>query len=425
MENRNYREYYWKRLDNAAKGFAAISDTNNTNVYRLSVKLKDPIKPAALQAAMERTLSEIPSFNIKQRKGLFWYYFESNFARPIISEEKTFPCLRIDRWANNGFLFRTSYFGSKVNLEVFHALTDGTGALMFLKRLLYNYLSILYPDRKLSECAVFEPTCHPNEYDEDSFLKNYSRSQKKASHTAPAAYRLRGALLEKKVTRVITGVMPVGEVVARAKACGATVTEYLSAVLIRSIYLGSGARAKGGPPIVLCIPVNLRSFYPSHTLSNFFSYLNIGVEFSRELTFEEILEQVRAEFARQLRREEMELKLRYNVEAENNLAIRFLPLTLKKLGLRLIHRRGERGQSCALSNLGIVELPEDLRPFVERFDVLMSISSLKPLKAAVVSYNGRLTFTFTSALVSTDIQQYFFSYLSGEGISVELISNYI
>lgn len=425
MENRNYREYYWKRLDNAAKGFSAISDTNNTNVFRISVKLRDPVEPPVLQEAVERTLSEIPSFNIKQRKGLFWYYFESNFSKPLVLEEKSFPCLRIDRWANNGFLFRTSYYGSKINLEVFHALTDGTGALMFLKRLLYNYFSLLCPDRELGECAVFDSTCHPNEYDEDSFLKNYSRSQDKAGHTAKPAYRLRGPRLEKKVTRVITGILPVGQVVARAKSYGATVTEYLSAALMRAIYLGSNARAKGGPPVVLCIPVNLRSFYPSHTLSNFFSYLNIGVRFERELSFEEILEQVHTEFDRQLRREELEPKLRYNVEAEHNLAVRFLPLAIKKLGLRFIHRRGERGQSCALSNLGIVELPEDICPFVERFDVLMSISSLKPLKAAVVSFNGKLTFTFTSALVSADIQQYFFSFLTEEGIETDILSNYI
>lgn len=425
MENRNYREFYWKRLDNAAKGFSAISDKNNTNVFRLSVKLKQPVEPSALQEAVERTLSEIPSFNVKQHKGLFWHYFESNFSKPIVQEEKTFPCLRIDRSANNGFLFRTSYFGSKINLEVFHALTDGTGALMFLKRLLYNYLSLLHPEETLSECAVFDSTCHPNEYDEDSFLKNYSCAQDKEGHTAQPAYRLHGPRLEKKVTRVLTGVMPVKQVSARAKAFGATITEYLSAVLLRSIYLGSNASGKKDRPVVLCIPVNLRSFYPSHTLSNFFSYLNIGVRFEKELSFEQVLEQVHAEFERQLRREEIEPKLRYNVEAESNLAIRFIPLALKKLGLKLIHRRGERGQSCALSNLGIVDLPEDLRPFVERFDVLVSISSLKPLKAGVISFGGEMSFSFTSALVSTDIQQYFFSFLSQEGIEVEIVSNYI
>lgn len=424
MDNR-YREYYWKRLDNAAKSFSSISDAKNTNVFRISVSLTFPVEQDILQQAVERTLADIPSFNIKQRKGLFWYYFESNFARPVITEDHEFPCLRIERGPNNGFLFRITYFHCKINLEVFHSLTDGTGALLFLSRLLYHYLSIHFPDEKFSEADLFDAATHPNEYEEDSFCKNYSSESGKQGHTSRPAMRIWGIPLEKNVTRVIVGIMPSQQVISLAKGEGATVTEYLTAVLLYAIYCGSSPNRRAQRPIVVCIPVNLRAIYRSHTLSNFFSYLNIGHHFKKDIPFSELLGLVRASFERELQREQIEKKLRYNVEAERNPAVRFIPLFIKRVGLKWIHSRGERGQSCALSNLGVVRLPKDMAAYVERYDVLLSISSIKPIKTGVASFGDKLSFSFTSSIISTDIQQYFFSFLSEKGVDIEIVSNQI
>lgn len=420
---KNYREFYWKRLDNAAKGFSAISDTKNTNVFRVSVKLTEPVNGELLSQGVEKALLEVPAFNVKLRKGFFWYYFESNFAKPPVLEEAAFPCLKIDRIKNNGFLFRVNYFEKKINLEIFHVLTDGTGATAFLQRILYHYFNLVYPQKTFTQTEIFSETAHPNEYEEDSFLKNYSTEQQKKNHNEPNAHRIRGSLLEKRVTRVITGVMPVNKMHTLAKSQGATVTEYLTAVLLQAIFLGGNPRFRRDKPIVICIPVNLRALYKSKTLGNFFSYLNIGLRFERDYSFGEILQTVKESFHEGLKRDNIEQKLRYNVEAEKNTAIRFVPLLIKRIGLKAIHERGEKSQSSALSNLGVVRLPEDMAALVERFDILVSISSLKPIKAGVISFGDVMSFSFTSSLVSTDIQQYFFSFLSGQGIPVEIINN--
>lgn len=420
---KNYREYYWKRLDNAAKGFSAISDTNNTNVFRISVVLKIPVEGELLQKAVELALAEFPSFNVKQRKGFFWYYLESNFAKPIVQEEKTFPCLRIDRIKNNGFMFRVSYFGKKINLEVFHSLTDGTGGMLFLSHVLYHFLSQSFPDKTFSQCEIFGENAHPTEYEEDSFLKNYSTEQEKKNHNEPQAHFIKGALLEPRVTRVITGVLSVKDMLAVSKNSGVTMTQYLTAALIQAIYLGGNPKFRRDRPIVICIPVNLRGIYDSRTLGNFFSYINIGLRFDKDHSFEEILSAVKGQFEDQLHRDKLSQKLRYNVEAERNTAIRFVPLVIKKIGLTAVHRRGERSQTSALSNLGTARFPEDIAQFIERLDILVSISSLKAVKVGVVSFEDALSVTFTSALVATDIQQHFFSLLSSRGIKIDIINN--
>lgn len=44
------------------------------------------------------------------------------------------------------FLFRVLYYGSRVHLETFHVLTDGTGAMQFLKAVCYRYCQLAHPD---------------------------------------------------------------------------------------------------------------------------------------------------------------------------------------------------------------------------------------------------------------------------------------
>ncbi len=78
------------------------------------------------------------------RRGLFWYYFEENTQIPQVQRENTYPCRYLDPHGNQRFLFRVSYYERRINLEVFHALTDGLGAVNFLKSLTRRYLQLTW-----------------------------------------------------------------------------------------------------------------------------------------------------------------------------------------------------------------------------------------------------------------------------------------
>lgn len=68
----------WRRLDNTAKLFAAVSGEDLSSVFRISAVLKEKVDPELLQRALVRTLPEFENFRVKLRKGFFWYYFETN-----------------------------------------------------------------------------------------------------------------------------------------------------------------------------------------------------------------------------------------------------------------------------------------------------------------------------------------------------------
>ena len=67
----------WRRLDNTAKLFAAVSGEDLSSVFRIAAVLKEPVEPELLHKALLLTLPEFENFRVKLRKGFFWYYFET------------------------------------------------------------------------------------------------------------------------------------------------------------------------------------------------------------------------------------------------------------------------------------------------------------------------------------------------------------
>ena len=141
------REIKWGKLDNTAHLFPVIAGEGMTNVYRVAVILKEEIQQELLQQALDMVLPKFSVFNCRLRQGMFWYYFEENGKKsPTVHEEHTYPCRYIDEHRNRSYLFRVTYYGCRINLEVFHSLTDGNGALNFLKELTYQYLRLSHPE---------------------------------------------------------------------------------------------------------------------------------------------------------------------------------------------------------------------------------------------------------------------------------------
>lgn len=95
----------------------------------------------ALQAALDKTMEKYPVFLSVMRKGLFWYYLEKSELKPVVKEESEPPCLNLYIRDRKTLLFQVNYYKTRINFEVFHALTDGTGAIQFLKELVKTIFS--------------------------------------------------------------------------------------------------------------------------------------------------------------------------------------------------------------------------------------------------------------------------------------------
>jgi len=136
----------WTRMDNASKIFPATTNNRDTKVFRFACELYDEVDPEILQKALDITLDGFPLFKSVLRRGFFWYYFESSDLLPTVEIESEPVCAALYIKEKRNLLFRLFYFNNRINLEVFHALTDGAGVIWFMETLVYHYMTIKYKD---------------------------------------------------------------------------------------------------------------------------------------------------------------------------------------------------------------------------------------------------------------------------------------
>jgi dienelactone hydrolase len=162
----------WLRLDNAAKIYPAARRDNWSNVFRLSATLREEVDATVLQNALDVTVRRFPSIAVRLRRGVFWYYLEQLKDVPEVREESAYPLTRMTKQETRRCAFRVIVYRKRIAVEVFHSLTDGNGALVFLKSLVAEYLQQKYGIRIPAEHGVLgrleEPTA---EELEDSFQK--------------------------------------------------------------------------------------------------------------------------------------------------------------------------------------------------------------------------------------------------------------
>ena len=416
------KEIKWAKLDNTANLFPVIATESMTNVYRISVTLTEPVERDLLQEALIKVLPKFESMNVQLRTGVFWYYFETNRkGAPIVKEEEDYPCRYIQSRMNRNFLFRVTYYKRRINLEVFHALADGMGGVNFLRELTYQYLRLKYP----------QVTSHTGDHlsdrtslnTEDSYLKNYKKSQPKGYKSEPAVH-ITGEKLQGHALQVIHGYMSVTQLKKVAKAVGLSINEYLASVYTYSIYKEYLHGSVSKKPIVLCIPVNLRPFFESFTTRNFFAMVSASFRPTKEeYSLEEVTQIVVKSLREQITKEHLEKLFSYNVSNQKNLVLRAVPLFLKKFAMKYVYNTSAGATTTTMTNIGVMHVDEIYQPFVKRFSAILSVSKGQNIKGTICSYGDELNVTFSSILKDTSVQRRFFRTLVQAGIDVAIESN--
>ncbi len=418
-------EGYWDRLDNAAKLFPAITNRRSPNVFRFTAVLREDVIPEVLESALEKALSIMPSFAVKLHRGLFWYYFDVNNEHPTVKKECSYPCAPIYRAREKGFLFRVTYYGKRINFELYHALSDGIGALSFIRLIIYCYYNILKGEEVPEELIRNESDEITRDFDEDSFMLHATeeRETDKKKKTEPDAFRMSGYRYDGTRLGALAAITPVDKMLELSKKHSATLSEYVCALLIYSIFCTSYRRSFGSRPIVISIPVNLRGMFESGTLRNFFGHMNIGVLPKRNASFEDILSEVKAQFKENLKRSYFESQINSHVNIEKIPGIRYVPLFIKDAVMRFIYSGNAKKYTVTFSNLGRIQLPSVISNYVERFEVLIGGSSTHPKKTSLCSYGNNLVLMFSSTIDDNSFEQFLLSYLVKEGIDVTVSSN--
>ncbi|WP_411842269.1 alcohol acetyltransferase [Salinicoccus sp. HZC-1] len=416
----------WYRIDNTGKIFHAVSNTENSYVFRVSMIMKEKVDPEVLQESLDIIVPRFPTLTVHVRKGLFWDFLEKNDEVLLVQKETNYPCAPIKPSETKGYLIRVLYFENKISVEVFHSLTDGTGASEFLKTLIYQYLQ--YKKRDVTDDGlILLPEDQPNSMETEDSFSNYAerkdrnvfRKEDRASH------QISGTALTTEGMNMIHGIMNAGTVNDYAKSLGTTLTGFLTAIMIQVI--GNEALSKSSRPkkVTIAVPVNLRKQFPSKTLRNFFSVANIGATIDENTGFEDILQQVNKELIRRTSREVLQKSINQHVYLQNSFMTRAIPVFLKYPAMRYgFNYIGERTKAMTVTNMGNVKLSESMSRHIERMELAFYTTLKSPVGCGIATVNNRMTITFSLSIAETDLVRNFFSELTKRiDIDIEVYSN--
>ena len=415
----------WYRLDLSAIVYPTLQRRDFSSVYRLSVLLKEDVNPDVLQQAVDIAIKRFPTYKSAMRKGLFWRYLEpNNNPGPIVQKDVRNFCMPMPFKSNNRYLVRFYWYGRRIALEAHHSLGDGTGGMFLLQTVTAVYLRLLgHPVANDGFVLDVDSEPDPEEF-EDAYMR-YANAQVRPARPAEKTYRVRGTKEPFYTLNVIDGIMSVKEVMQVAKRYNATVTEYLNAVLLYSLLQKQEhdfhLKLR---PVRIAMPVNLRRFFPSKTLRNFITmvYPSIDPRLG-EFTFEEIVAHVHNYMRYYINEKFLKGDITTNAATKRNPFIRIVPF-IKDFVVRLFYTRvQDKNSSAGLTNLGAVYVPDDMKPYLERFDIYMGIPYSQRTNCAIASFGDTLTVNFASCIIEADVERRFFQKLVEDGIAVTIESN--
>jgi NRPS condensation-like uncharacterized protein len=426
MENTK-KQLRWVRLDNAAKIYPAARRKNWSNVFRQSVTLVEAVDTQVLKCALDITVKRFPSIAARLRKGVFWYYLQQVEAAPEIREEYSYPLTHMSKSEMRQCAFRVIAFRNRIAVEFFHSLTDGAGALIFLKTLTAEYLEQKYAIRIPCEHGVLDRRAMPSEEElEDSFLRYAGPVP--ASRKDTNAWRMCGQMQQDGFLHLTCFQIGVEEALAAAHRHNATLTVYMSALMMKALLNLQAEKVTDShrrKPIKLLIPVNLRQLFPSKTLRNFAMFTIPEIEPRLgDYTIEEICKIIQSKMTAEITPKHMSGVIAKNVADERNLLLRIVPLPLKNIVMKAVFDSvGERKSCLTMSNLGLVRMPEAMKKYVKRVDFILGVQAEAPYNCGVASFGDTVYVNFIRNVCDAELERHFFAVLHDMGIAVTVESN--
>ncbi len=417
----------WVRLDNAAKIYPAARRRNWSNVFRQSATLFEEVDAAVLKSALAVTVRRFPSIAARLRKGIFWYYLQQVEEAPEIAEEYSYPLVYMSKREMRKCAFRVICYQKRIAVEFFHSLTDGTGALIFLKSLVAEYLEQKHQISIPCEKGVLDRNAPPSEEElEDCFPKNAGKVPSSRKDTD--AWHMSGEPQRDGFLNLTCFRLSVDDALETAHRHDATLTVFISAIMMKSLL---NLQAEKTPNVLrqkrikLLIPVNLRNLFPSKTLRNFAMYTipeldpRLG-----DYTLEEICRIIKHKMGAEFTAKHMSRVIATNVNDEQNPLVRLIPLPIKNAVMKAIFNRvGERKSCLSLSNIGAVTLPQGMDGYIERFDFILGVQAAAPYNCGMLSYGDTIYINFIRNIKDAELERHFYAVLKQVGLSATVESN--
>lgn len=416
-------EKFWFALDNAAKIFPAVISKKFTAVFRLTAVFRQPVKIKPLRKAVLLAERRFPYFMVQLKEGFFWYYLEYLPQHIPIETDQQVYCVKFRK---GELLIRILVKNTSLSIEFSHILTDGGGALEFLKTILVLYAG---------ECGSEIPAAYqfpepvapiPEEEYEDAYSR-YFKEEIPPMVKRSKAFHLPYTLKPFARFSRLNAILSIKELQQAARGKGVSLTVYLVAVylyVLQEIFenRSTSNKYKRNKRLRIQVPVNLRKIFPSRTMRNFSLFVMPEIDLRLgHYTFDEIIKSVYHQMMLETDEKLINKNIARNVGGEKKLFVRGIPLFLKSFILRMkYYSLGPVQYSGVLTNIGKVTLPEEAGAMLDHFLITPPPpNKLLKVSCGAAGFGDKMVICFGNITHSHEFEEKYLQFIRDQMIAVE------
>ena len=400
-------------LDNSALFYPIMATKKAQSLFRITVTLDDQIDGVVLEEALNKALDRFPTFRTRLKSGYAWHYLEENTARAKVFEGDLGLLKPIDPKDTNGYLFRFVYEGNRLYLEIFHGLCDGAGAVIFFRGVLQMY-------RTLQGVALegnlinFDEEATEDEI-EDAFKRYYEPikfSEVNLKELTGSAPQLIKGTLSKDGYKSGVYTASYKEVSQKAKEIGVSFTAYTAGAVAYAV----DKMDYGKKPVVLMVPVNLRTVFPSNNVRNFVTFVRLSFKKGEFESLDEYALSASKQLKAKTEKRNLNAMLATTVRTEKTGLLKIAPLWLKMAVAKSVRHLLKSRQTVIVSNIGKFDAPAGVG--VEKVVLNMNVSKNAKVNLGIISIGDKVTFTFTRSIVEDAFPEEFYNTLTSAGVNL-------
>ena len=407
-------------LDTIGHLYASTISDKYTPIFRLQANLHDAVDAALLQRAVDDLRVRYPYLYVGLKKGVFSSHLEESDEQLKAVFEQASPLQMMSHEEVGHFCMRILYGERYIAIEVVHVLTDGCGARLFLTALLRRYLELqgrLRGEESLAHPAKEVPL---EEEVEDAYARHAGqvmRRPKGEKVFRPVCTFVDG---NRKTMTVVT--IPSEQLLEKAHGYGVTVTTLLTTVLTDTLIEMQDRMAAGGLKrrIAVGLAVDARNILGSQTMRNFSVETSLGLAPAQTgLSFEEKCLEIDRQLKERTKKAYIQTLVSEYVAGMRNPVVRCIPSVIKdRLIDYLYAKKSVEGACTCLSNLGNMNLPEDMSPYIGNVYFSMGAERILPANCCVVSFMGSTNICFTRTIEESAIEDGFIRRLEEMGMKI-------
>ena len=404
--------------------YAGPRQTNSC--VRRRIVLADDIDLDKMSIALELTRRRYPQLSLGLEKvggDVHERHIEAPFKLNRI--EPRFHMMGED---TNGHMIAFYAEGRTLLVDFFHAIADDAGMDRFIQTLLYSYFELMGHrlDNEDGRIATADSDFALDE-GEDVGARLLDEGNKARPDSQPKkAFKIKGRkrpLSEPDFAYTIKADLPA--FLALSKENGATPTVVTSAVFSRILYRHySAGLERGDNPVTAEVAVNLRNHFPSNTVRNFVG--NAYLQYDAALDGAPLSEVLRAQTASLRAQNTEEVQIAFHNHAMFTADKWFNESPLPAYAKNWIHkhiavRAMENGMTYGISNIGKIQLPACLKPYVIEYYSMIP-SGLHAFLVSMRSEGDVLTMCVTSKLHdSVGVVREFARTLRSLGVATQIV----